>query len=66
MSPLSYFNLSSELTSFTFYRLAEYLESEPEQLAAMAEAQKVTLQALECKLGIEPSSSQNKIRSHLA
>jgi hypothetical protein len=37
-------------------KLAEYLESEPERLAAKAEAQKAKLEALERKLGIEPSS----------
>jgi len=40
-------------------KLAEYLESEPERLAAKAEAQKAKLQALERKLGIEPSSLQS-------
>jgi hypothetical protein len=55
--PPSYSNPPSGLTSFTFCRLAEYLESEPERLAAKAEAQKAKLQALERKLGIEPSSS---------
>ncbi|KAK7454496.1 hypothetical protein VKT23_011250 [Stygiomarasmius scandens] len=37
-------------------KLAEYLESEPERLAAKAEAQKAKLEALERKLGIAPSS----------
>jgi len=40
-------------------KLAEYLESEPERLAAKAEAQKAKLEALERKLGIEPSSSNS-------
>ncbi|THV02821.1 hypothetical protein K435DRAFT_652725 [Dendrothele bispora CBS 962.96] len=38
-------------------KLAEYLESEPDRLAAKAEAQKAKLEALERKLGITPSSS---------
>ena len=42
------------------YRLAEYLESEPDRLAAKAEAQRAKLEALERKLGIEPSSSSSK------
>jgi len=37
-------------------KLAEYLESEPERLAAKAAAQKAKLEALERKLGIEPST----------
>jgi len=37
-------------------KLAEYLESEPERLAAKADAQKAKLQALERRLGIESSS----------
>ncbi|KIK61251.1 hypothetical protein GYMLUDRAFT_225470 [Collybiopsis luxurians FD-317 M1] len=37
-------------------KLAEYLESEPERLAAKAEAQKAKLEALERKLGIDNSS----------
>ena len=41
-------------------RLAEYIESEPERLAAKAEAQKAKLEALERKLGIEPSASSSK------
>lgn len=40
-------------------RLAEYLESEPERVAAKAEAQKAKLEALERKLGIDPSSGTN-------
>jgi hypothetical protein len=36
------------------YKLAEYLESEPERLAAKAEAQRAKPDALERKLGIEP------------
>lgn len=40
-------------------KLAEYLESEPERLAAKAEAQRAKLEALERKLGIEPSSSKS-------
>jgi len=35
-------------------RLAEYLESEPQRLAAKAEAQRAKLDALEKRLGIEP------------
>jgi len=35
-------------------RLAEYLESEPQRLAAKAEAQRTKLEALEKRLGIEP------------
>ncbi|TFK40228.1 telomere stability and silencing-domain-containing protein [Crucibulum laeve] len=41
-------------------KLAEYLESEPERLAAKAEAQKAKLEALERKLGIDSSSSSSK------
>ncbi|EAU85597.1 hypothetical protein CC1G_06310 [Coprinopsis cinerea okayama7 len=37
-------------------KLAEYLESEPERLAAKAEAQKAKLEALERKLGIDPNA----------
>ncbi|KAF8896528.1 telomere stability and silencing-domain-containing protein [Infundibulicybe gibba] len=40
-------------------KLAEYLEAEPERLAAKAEAQKTKLEALERKLGIEPPSASN-------
>lgn len=36
------------------FRLAEYLESEPQRLAAKAEAQRAKLDALEKRLGIEP------------
>jgi hypothetical protein len=59
----SHLNPPSELISSTFCRLAEYLESEPERLAAKAEAQKAKLQALERKLGIEPSSQSPEIGS---
>jgi len=39
-------------------KIAEYLESEPQRLAAKSEAQKAKLEALERKLGIEnPGSS---------
>lgn len=38
-------------------RLAEYLESEPERLAAKAEAQKAKLEALERRLGIDNPST---------
>ncbi|KAJ7509987.1 telomere stability and silencing-domain-containing protein [Mycena galericulata] len=41
-------------------KLVEYLESEPERLKAKAEAQKVKLEALERKLGIEPPSKSNE------
>ncbi|KIK10069.1 hypothetical protein K443DRAFT_81382 [Laccaria amethystina LaAM-08-1] len=41
-------------------KLAEYLETKPERLAAKAEAQRAKLEALERKLGIEPSSSSSK------
>ncbi|KAL0577644.1 hypothetical protein V5O48_004333 [Marasmius crinis-equi] len=37
-------------------KLAEYIESEPERLAAKAEAQKAKLEALERRLGIQSSS----------
>ncbi|KAF8623699.1 hypothetical protein AX17_007397 [Amanita inopinata Kibby_2008] len=42
-------------------KIAEHLESEPQRLAAKAEAQKAKLEALERRLGIEPSgpSSSN-------
>lgn len=50
MNPLSRLTCLSD-------RLAEYLESEPQRIAAKAEAQKAKLEALERKLGIEPSSS---------
>ena len=36
--------------------MQEYLESEPERLAAKAEAQKAKLEALERKLGIDPNA----------
>jgi hypothetical protein len=46
------------------YRIAEYLESEPQRLAAKAEAQKAKLEALERKLGIDrPSSSTSGLKS---
>lgn len=45
------------------FRLAEYLEAEPERLAAKAEAQKAKLEALERKLGIEPSSTAGPSRA---
>ncbi|KAF8802520.1 hypothetical protein BYT27DRAFT_7173013 [Phlegmacium glaucopus] len=38
-------------------KLSEYIQHEPDRLAAKAEAQKAKLEALERKLGIEPSSS---------
>ncbi|KAF5341945.1 hypothetical protein D9611_001519 [Ephemerocybe angulata] len=38
-------------------KLAEYLETEPERLAARAEAQKAKLEALEKKLGITPAAN---------
>ncbi|KAJ4483580.1 telomere stability and silencing-domain-containing protein [Lentinula aciculospora] len=38
-------------------KLAEYLESEPERLAAKAEAQKAKLEALERRLGIDSPSA---------
>ncbi|EEB99360.1 hypothetical protein MPER_00974, partial [Moniliophthora perniciosa FA553] len=41
-------------------KLAEYLESEPQRAAAKAEAQKAKLDALEKKLGIQPSGSSSK------
>jgi len=37
-------------------KLAEYLEGEPQRLAAKAEAQKAKLEALERKLGIDPNA----------
>lgn len=37
--------------------MAEYIEKEPDRLAAKAEAQKAKLERLERKLGIDPSSS---------
>ena len=46
--------LESNLTS---YRLAEYIQHEPDRIAAKAEAEKAKLEALERKLGIEPSLS---------
>ena len=49
------------LTCFGALRLAAYLESEPERLAAKAEAQRAKLEALERKLGIEPSSSSRSV-----
>ncbi|KIL59570.1 hypothetical protein M378DRAFT_187941 [Amanita muscaria Koide BX008] len=45
-------------------KIAEYLESEPQRLAAKSEAQKAKLEALERKLGIEnpgPSASGSKL-----
>jgi len=45
-------------------KIAEYLESEPQRLAAKAEAQKAKLEALERKLGIEkPGSSASGSKS---
>jgi len=41
-------------------KLAEYIQHEPDRLAAKAEAEKAKLEALERKLGIEPSSSSTK------
>ncbi|KAF8656883.1 hypothetical protein AX16_002428 [Volvariella volvacea WC 439] len=38
-------------------KLAEYLESEPQRLAAKEEAQKAKLEALERKLGIDPANA---------
>lgn len=38
-------------------RLADYIEHEPARLAAKAEAQKQKLEALERKLGIDPSAN---------
>jgi len=40
-------------------KLAEYIQHEPDRLAAKAEAEKAKLEALERKLGIEPSSSSS-------
>ena len=40
-------------------RLAEYVASGPERLAAKAEAQRAKLEALERKLGIDPSASSS-------
>lgn len=42
-----------------FHRLAEYVASEPERLAAKAETQRAKLEALERKLGIDPSASSS-------
>lgn len=41
------------------YRLAEYLEQEPDRVAAKAEAQKAKLEALERKLGIDPKAASS-------
>jgi len=41
-------------------RLADYIESEPQRLAAKAEAQRTKLENLERKLGIDSSSSSSK------
>ena len=41
------------------YRLAEYIQHEPDRIAAKAEAEKAKLEALERKLGIEPSLSSS-------
>ncbi|KIM40604.1 hypothetical protein M413DRAFT_446033 [Hebeloma cylindrosporum] len=41
-------------------KLADYIESEPQRLAAKAEAQRTKLENLERKLGIDPSSSSSK------
>ena len=49
-------------------RLAEYLESEPQRLAAKADAQKAKLEALERKLGIDnsdPSGSKSDKKHRL-
>lgn len=50
-------------SNFIHFRLAEYLESEPERLAAKAAAQKAKLEALERKLGIDPPSSSGSSRT---
>jgi len=41
-------------------KLAEYIQHEPDRIAAKAEAEKAKLEALERKLGIEPSLSSTK------
>jgi len=41
------------------FRLAEYVASGPERLAAKADAQRAKLEALERKLGIDPSASSS-------
>jgi len=41
-------------------KLAEYIQHEPDRIAAKAEAEKAKLEALERKLGIEASSSSTK------
>ena len=53
---LSFFPFILTIISF---RLAEYVASEPERLAAKAEAQRAKLEALERRLGIDPSSSSS-------
>jgi len=40
-------------------KLAEYVASEPERLAAKADAQRAKLESLERKLGIDPSTSSS-------
>jgi hypothetical protein len=61
--PSPIINLSAHTNDNLPFRLAEYLESEPERLAAKAEAQKAKLEALERKLGIEPSSAAGPSRT---
>lgn len=43
------------------FRLAEYLESEPERLAAQAEAQKAKREVLERKLGINNNAASSSL-----
>lgn len=43
--------------------MADYIEHEPARLAAKAEAQKNKLEALERKLGIEPSGSSSSTKT---
>ena len=54
------FPFPSRLKYSRHYRLAEYIQHEPDRIAAKAEAEKAKLEALERKLGIEPFLSSTK------
>ena len=54
------FSFPSRVNVKSFIRLAEYIQHEPDRVTAKAEAEKAKLEALERKLGIEPSLSSTK------
>ena len=51
------YTLAAVLSLINFLSLAEYIEKEPERLAAKAEAERAKLETLEKKLGIDPKAS---------